>query len=99
MGIGTGSVAADHTLTLIFDSDEEMGHDGAQPGDMIYKVTDQKRLSDIVEDCFDEGNLTAQNDHFNRRVSNKVKAVVTEDEDRTSNIGDFNESAGVKVES
>ena len=24
-GIGTGSVAADHTLTLIFDSDEEMG--------------------------------------------------------------------------
>ena len=30
-GIGTGSVAADHTLTLIFDSDEEI-HNDTIPG-------------------------------------------------------------------
>ena len=99
MGIGNGSATADHTMTMVFDSDEEMGHDGTQPSKRIYKVTDQKQLSEIVLDCFDKTNQIAQNDHFSRRVSNKVKAVVAEDEDGTSNIGDFNESNDVKIES
>ena len=76
-----------------------MGHDGTQPSKRIYKVTDQKQLSEIVLDCFDKTNQIAQNDHFSRRVSNKVKAVVAEDEDGTSNIGDFNENNDVKIES
>ena len=63
-GIGTGSVAADHTLTLIFDSDEEIHNDtipggGGSIGES--KGHEQKRLSEIVEDYLDEGNLTPTN--------------------------------------
>ena len=57
-GVGTGSVAADHTLTLIFDSDEEMPQDnlGSNLADKNIRPVDQKRLSEIVEDYLDEGN-------------------------------------------
>lgn len=56
-------MAADHTLTLIFDSDEEIHHDAAAGGALMSdsKGHDQKRLSEIVEDYLDEGNLTPTN--------------------------------------
>ena len=38
-GVGTGSVAADHTLTLIFDSDEEMVSENNEAGSNIERVT------------------------------------------------------------
>ena len=65
-GIGSGAVGADHTLTLIFDSDEEMPESDSARGlgnlERISKEpNDNKRLSEIVEDYLDEGNLTPTN--------------------------------------
>ena len=52
LGVGTGAVAADHTLTLIFDSDDEQIIDNSITQNTLSK---QKRLSEIVEDYFNEG--------------------------------------------
>ena len=64
-GVGTGSVAADHTLTLIFDSDDEEMKDGDQNNPSQIQ-NEQKRLSEIVEDYLDEGNLTPTNHRHGR---------------------------------
>ena len=52
LGVGTGAVAADHTLTLIFDSDDEQIIDNSVNQNPLAK---SKRLSEIVEDYFNEG--------------------------------------------
>ena len=57
-------MGADHTLTLIFDSDEEIQNDNVPGGGSVERGSkghDQKRLSEIVEDYLDEGNLTPTN--------------------------------------
>ena len=58
-------MAADHTLTLIFDSDEEMSQEFGTVLNSGYdrnaKNNEQKRLSEIVEDYLDESNQTPDN--------------------------------------
>ena len=66
LGIGTGALAADHTLTLIFDSDDEQIIDNSM---MQNTVSKQKRLSEIVEDYFNEGGQTPNNIQESKKQS------------------------------
>ena len=86
-GVGTGSMAADHTLTLIFDSDEDDQNSNKDAngspknndnsGNIIpsySKVNEQKRLSQIVEDYLDEENETPFNHLKERNSANSRKS-------------------------
>ena len=70
-------MAADHTLTLIFDSDEELQNDSnnnasfqrysnnsKQPAGLHHE---SKRLSEIVEDYLDEGGVLSPQDMDERK--------------------------------
>ena len=70
-------MAADHTLTLIFDSDEEIHNDTIPGGSGSIgesKGHEQKRLSEIVEDYLDEGNLTPTNLQNQKKNSTSQKS-------------------------
>lgn len=80
-------MAADHTLTLIFDSDEDDQNSNKDAngspsnndnnGNIIpsySKVNEQKRLSQIVEDYLDEENETPFNHLKERNTANSRKS-------------------------
>ena len=67
LGVGTGAVAADHTLTLIFDSDDEQIIDNSLTQNTMQSK--QKRLSEIVEDYFNEGGQTPNNVPAGKKAS------------------------------
>ena len=65
LGVGTGALPADHTLTLIFDSDDEQIIDNS----INQTASKQKRLSEIVEDYFNEGGYTPNQNHEGKKPS------------------------------
>ena len=65
LGVGQGALPQDHTLTLIFDSDDEQIIDNS----INQTASKQKRLSEIVEDYFNEGGYTPNQRHETKKPS------------------------------